>query len=214
MDAAALILTDVAQEEAADELLAALSDLAYSTPSTTVIEAKKKHKSKFFFFPTESLDTHVKKQSHKLKAKKLIHVDDEIHKRLKGYKTEIPPELSTNIESVREFFLTIIAPRSLSSGAGASQAKEVVQRLLDTEIDGSQFDKFERMSHAAVNMVMAKFVANYYGLPKKAAADILNSILPRPQQAIAIPSLPQPYESRHARGRKEAKEIEAGKETK
>lgn len=209
MEASDLILTNVAEEKVADDLLAALSDLAYATPGAVQSQPKRKHKSRFFFTLTKSMSSSIDGRVRKFKPRQMVHIDEEVEKRLKVYKDEMPQVLTQNIDQVREFFLTVVGPRSLAGGAGAGQAKEVVQRMLNTEIDGSQFDKFDRMSRAAVNIVMAKFVAQYYGLPVKAAYRILTDILPRPPQTIPVPH--EPYESRHARGRKE--NAERAKET-
>ncbi len=200
-----LILTDAEGEAQADELLAALSDLAYATPTTHQPEIVRKHKSRFFFHLSSSLADDVQRRRKKVKPKVMVHIDQEIEKRLKDYKAEIPEPLAANILAVREFFLTRIGPRSMASGAGSTQAKQVVQRLLNTEIDSTQFDKFERMSHEAVNLVMAKFIARYYGLPKKDAVTLLASLQPRQPMYAPIPAQPPatPYESRHAKGRKE-----------
>ncbi len=205
-----LILTDTEGEAAADELLAALSDLAYATPTTTV-RPKRKFKSRFFFRISRAIAVDVAEHKKRSTAKVMEHVDAEVEKRLKTYKTEAPEAIATNIKSVREFFLNVIGPRSLASSAGSSQAREVVQRLLNTEIDATQFDKFERMSHEAVNILMAKFVAQYYGLPVKAAYRILVSIQPRQPMSLPIPAqAPQTYESRHAKGRKDVQARQEG----
>lgn len=216
IDAQELILTDTEGEAAADELLAALSDLAYATPVTQA-PARKKYQSRFFFKLSRAIAVDVEEHKKKLIPKVMEHVDAEVEKRLKTYKKEVPPTIASNIEAVREFFLNVIGPRSMASSAGSSQAREIVQRLLNTEVDSTQFDKFERMSHEAVNIIMAKFVAQYYGLPVKAARAILASIQPRPPMSMPVPMQAlAPYESRHAKGRKDVqdrqKDTDQGKE--
>ncbi len=211
-----LILTDTVGEEAADELLAALSDLAYSTPVTKT-PTKRKHTSRFFFRISRAVAVDVEAHKKRLVPKVMEHIDAEVEKRLKTYKKEVPPTIATNIEVVREFFLNVIGPRSLASSAGSSQAREIVQRMLNTEVDSTQFDKFERMSHEAVNIIMAKFVAQYYGLPIKAARRILASIQPRTPMSMPMPlqQATSPYESRHSKGRKDVqrqKDTDEGKE--
>lgn len=203
MDEGILVPTSVKEGEASDELLAALSDLAYSNAPQQVPE-KTKHASKFFFKLGQSLDMSVKQRAKKFVPKKMEHIDDVVVKRLKDYKEELPPQLTGNISTVREFFLTELGPLTLAGGAGTIQAREVAQRLLNTEIDAGQFDKFERMSRIAANMRMARFIAEYYKLPRSAALKILEELAPRPPASIPIPT---PYESRHAKARKEIAEI-------
>lgn len=212
MENGGLVPNDVAGEEAADELLAALSDIAYSDPHVPLLQdVPAKYSSRFFFTISESMTDYVKGRQAKVKPKQMVHIDSEIEKRLTAYKGELPEQLKSNISAVREFFLTEIAPLSLSSGAGAIQAKEIAQRMLGTEIDSTQFDKFERMGQAAVNIRMAKFVANYYSLPLGNAAKILESIVPRPP--ITVP-LEQPYEPRHTKARRDRNENQTASQSK
>jgi hypothetical protein len=192
--------------EVADELVASLSEMAYPTKQVEVDppERKKRYKSRFFFMIDSSIHDLVKSRSRVVKGKKLRHVDEEIENRLKAYKSELSPKLAQNLDAVREFFLTVIGPRTLAGSAGADQAKEIVQRLLNTEVDSTQFDKFDRMSHMAVSLAMADFIAKYYKLPKSATQQILASIMPRQPMSIPIPPLQESnYESRHAKARRE-----------
>lgn len=202
-----LILTDTEGEEAADNLLAALSDLAYATPVSNPTELKK-HRSRFFFTLGSSTEEEVKEKASKFKPKELVHIDAEIERRLKTYKAEVPDELAANIAVVRDFFLSKVSPKSLATGAGASQAREIVQRMIGSDIDSSQFDKFERMSAAAVNLSMARFIVNYYRLPKSYVTKVLDAITPRPPSTITFES---PKEPRHVRQKKDTEGSKEGK---
>lgn len=211
MDAASnLILTDQAQEDAADELLAALSDLAYPREKDELVivdSQPSKFKSKFFFKPTKSLTEEVDKRKDSFKKKKLVHVDDLVTKRLKDYKKTMPDELEGNIEAVREFFLKVIGPKALAGSAGISQARDIVQRLLGSEVDSTQFVQFDRMSREAISILMANFIAEYYELPRKHAQRLVDSI--KPKRPVTIP-LPPSYESRHEKARKHREESKEG----
>lgn len=207
MVASDLVLTDTKAEDAHDELLASLTDLAYAIPNDPDILnvrdiGSKSKRSRFFFRLSDSIAADVKKRRNRLKPKKRVHVDDEISARLATYTAEAPAALVDNIDKVREFFLKQIGPRTLAGGAGVSQARDIVQRMLGTEIDGTQFVKFERMSHTAVSILMAKFIAKYYGLPVSVIDRLLTSIEPRPlvtpQQA---PAAVEPYKSRHGKAK-------------
>lgn len=182
-----LILTDLNEEEKADDIMAALSEMAYATPSKNKVVAKKERrfKSRFFFVLSDSIANEVGEAKRRLQPKKLDYIDDEIEARLKALKKVMPKELEAKIEAVREFFLTEIGPRSLAGGAGSVQAKAIVERMLNSPIDGTQFAKFERMSHEAVNMKMAKFIAKFYDLPQSATTKLLESVMPR--QPVIFP---------------------------
>lgn len=201
MEASDLILTDAAAEKEADDLLLALTDLAYSSPNPLEVkDSTRKFRSRFFFKLSKSFASEIKQQKQNVKRKKLVPVDIDLKLRLKDYKKDIPQEVKRNMLNVREFFLTQIGPLTLAGGAGAGQAKEIVQRMLNTAVDGTQFDKFERMSHEAVNLRMARFIAKYYGLEKSAVDKLLTSIAPKTQTIVPIPMpAPQPYESRNAK---------------
>jgi hypothetical protein len=202
------ILSTQVESDAMDEFNEALSDLAYANPVIKHTPPKKKHSSRFFFTQDVSVSETIKTRAKKFKPKKMIHVDNEVESRLKLYKTQAPKQVSANMEKVREFFLTVVGPRSLAGNGGATQAKEVVQRMLNTEIGGEIFDKFDRMSQVAANMVMAKFIAKYYNLPATYAQKLVESIQPKQANIIPIPNpLADPnYEPRHLRNKKAAED--------
>ena len=177
MSAENLVLTDRAGEESADMLLASLSDIAYSVPAKqdTIPEGRR---SRFFYKPTKSIKEELEERKVQFAPKKLEHIDATTEERLITYREELPETLKTNLENIREFFLTQISPLTFAAPAGTSQAKDVAQRLLGTEIDNTVFDKFERMVHTATTLKLAVFVTNYMGLPKSATRLILESITP------------------------------------
>lgn len=205
MSAADLILTDKEGEDQADDMLAALSEIAYATPQHREAAPKKKRfKSRFFFVLSASIVDEAKSRAHKVKPKQVEYVDAEIDTRVKTLRKDMPKDLEARIETVREFFLREIGPRTLAGGAGSVQARSVVEKLLNTQVDGTQFAKFERMSHEAVNIRMAKFIAKFYGLPRRDVARLLTSIEARPQQPIMIP-IPNGAPSDNRRPKKDKK---------
>lgn len=175
------------QLDVADSLLASLTDIAYATnPEEKKVVVKSERRSRFFFRLTPSFAEEVKSKQLVFTPKEIIHIDHEVEKRLKNYKLEMPHTLEQNIEEVREFFLREIAPVTLAAGAGASQALEVVRRLVGSDIDGTQFEKFERMAAKAVDIKMARFVARQFGLTKTEAAEILAALVPRTPTIIPV----------------------------
>jgi hypothetical protein len=198
--------------EVADSMLASLTDIAYSTPSSNkpAAPSRPRRRSRFFFKLSKSFVDETEARKRTFVPKQMVHVDAEVTKRLKEYKREIPPELAGNIDSVREFFLKEIAPITLATGAGATQAREVVKRLVGSDVDGTQFEKFERMMALAVDIKMSRFVARLLGLTKAEGAEIINAMKPRTPQIVPI-GLPhhenqRPEKRSRPKGRQEAPE--------
>lgn len=174
-----------------DSLFASLTDIAYSSvvdDKPTVL--KERHTSRFFFRLGKSFAETAKHGQKTFKAKEVTHVDHEVEKRLKNYRREVPAELAANIDEVREFFLREIAPISLAADAGARQAQEVVKRMLGSDIDGTQFEKFERMAAKAVEIKMARFISRQFGMTKREALQILEELKPRQQPTIVPIGVP------------------------
>lgn len=198
--------------EVADSLLASLTDIAYSTePAKPEGPERPKRRSRFFFRLSSSFTDEVAARKKAFVPKRLDHVDSEVDKRLKAYKRDIPPELALNIDGVREFFLTQIAPFTLATGAGSTQAREVVKRLVGSDIDGTQFEKFERMTALAVDIKMARYIAKSLGLKKAEANSILASIQPRQPQIVPI-GIPQ-NENRRPEGQRPQARTKAPQKT-
>jgi hypothetical protein len=186
--------------DAADSMLAALSDIAYSAAPIVKTKAKERtRKSRFFFKLSPSFSEDVDRKKKTFAPRELHHVDEEVTRRLKEYRKKIPEELSGNIDAVREFFLNEIAPITLAAGAGASQAQEIVKRLVKSDIDGTQFEKFERMMAKAVDIKMARFIARQLGLTKVEASEILEAMKPRQQPQIVPIGVPQHEGQNNAR---------------
>jgi hypothetical protein len=163
--------TPLEELEKADALMAALTNLAYSSE-----DKKKKPKpnprpkgsrTSRFWFTLTSVEVDVEEQKLKMAPKALEHIDEEVSVRLKKYKKELSPDLRKNIEVVREFFLKELAPLTIATDGGVTQAKEVVQRLLDTEVDSALVDKFNNMANRAAVMRLALFVLDYFNLPRE-----------------------------------------------
>lgn len=172
---------------AQDAMLASLTDIAYSSvPENKPVIVRERHRSRFFFKLSKSFAETAKVGQKTFKAKDLTHVDHEVEKRLKDYRKEVPAELASNIDEVREFFLREIAPISLAANAGANQAMEVVKRMLGSDIDGTQFEKFERMAALAVDIKMARFIARQFGMTKVEANEILEKMKPRQPTLIPV----------------------------
>jgi hypothetical protein len=184
-----LLLTDVKKEEAADDLLASLTSIAYKTPAPEVEEVPKEPKKKkvkkvnrFFYSPTVSFDAEVtqrKKRKGNRHESIVTVLDREVEDRRSSYAKELPKTIKSNIENVREFFLQEIGPLALAAQAGATQATQVMQRTLNTEISNVPFAQFENMISQASSIKMARFVAKYLDLPARTVEALL-----QPAQAV------------------------------
>jgi hypothetical protein len=192
-----LVLTQLEKQQDADDMLAAMSVLAYAPESSSADKLKvvddptvvstKWGASKFFFRPSVSFKEEIKERQQSTAMKALEHIDKVVEDRLRSYRGTMPKALSGNIDEVREFFLKEIAPLTLASSAGTSQAKDVIQRLLGTPVDDTVIAKFDRMTHAAVNIAMARFIAKFFKLPPASRELLLAELKPKQQLPTIIP---------------------------
>lgn len=173
-----------------DAMLASLTNIAYSEKSLPSNKLNSTRNSRFWF-KLESTQSIVDQRKVKLAPKEIEYIDAEVEGRLKTYRPQIGPLLQDNISIVREFFLTEIAPLTMASEGGTLQSKEVVQRLLDTEVDATLFSKFHTMVNKAANLKMAIFVASYFDLPESALSNLLGTEESENKKLVnALSSLP------------------------
>lgn len=198
-----LFLTDEEGEQKQDELLGALTRMAYKTPLVKEVKidtAKSKWKSKFFFKPSKSFDeslAKVKQQSKKAVSKDIEIFEGAITKRTLEYSKDLPPALGKHIDGVREFFLSELGPRIFATNVGGAQAKDIAQKVLQAEVDPSMFAKFDRMTAVAADIRMARFVARYMKLSVKDAQEILAASMPALYRRLE--NQPQPSSSSERR---------------
>ena len=188
-----------------EDTLSSIAELAYSDRKSNGLPQPMNTRAgrcRFFFVPSESLDEEIKRRQKQFAKPKLRHVDEVVQKRLKKYKKQAPPKLKVNIDLVREFFLSEIAPRTIAMDAGIEQARSVVGGLLKSEVDATVFSRFERMVNAAVDMSMAEFVAKLFELSSEDARKMLDEINYKPKNLSLFPGMPAP--SPVSQGRKPA----------
>lgn len=183
-----LLLSTRKEEEAADTLLAALSTIAHVRPIEVDEYDESKYRSHFFYRPSLSFTEEIKERKKISLPKEVEVVDKQIAERKKTYQTELPPVLTSNIEKVREFWLKDIAPYTLAAISGSEQAKDVVQRTLDAEIDPAPFAQFQRMLSTATTLRLARFISKYLKLPAGTAEALAESIQPKQQHAFFFPN--------------------------
>ena len=155
-----------------DSILSSLSNIAYSDKSSNVVNRTRNSR---FWFRIETTKEMVEVKKEVMVKKALTNIDQEVESRLVGYRKELSPELKTNIEKVREFFLTEVAPLTLASSAGSIQSQQVVQRLLDSDVDSQIFARFDNMVNRAATLKMANFVASYFGLDSSSIQSLIGT---------------------------------------
>jgi hypothetical protein len=167
------------QEDAADALMAAITNLGQvqqqkvSQPGSPLSQERR---SRFFFTPTISFSEDVKRRQQKIKPKEVELLDEQVEARRKTYVKQFPQKLNKNLEAVREYWLRDIAPLALASVAGSEQAREVIQKTLGTEIDGSSFAQFNVMVQKGVQIKSAEYIVKFLGLPKGSAEELLDIV--------------------------------------
>lgn len=191
-----LLLSTKAEEDSKDDLLSALSNIAYAIPVDVipkpepVAEPVKKKRNKFFYKPTRSFFEDV--EDHKSITRKTVstleYVNKESEERAAAYREELPPALSKHIESVREFFLNEIDPLVLGVQGGTAQALDVVQKTLESAVDPMPFAQFERMVAHARLYKMASFIVKYMKLPKTMVDDLMYAVQPKKEVMIIGPN--------------------------
>jgi hypothetical protein len=149
----------------------------------------KSRRSRFFYRPTQSFDESLNATKKVVAPHALSLITEEVEIRKSAYSDELPVALQSNIERVREFFLNDLGPLTLAVQAGTSQAREVVQRTLNAEVDNTQFAQFERMVATGSQLLMARYIAKYLGLPRSAVDSLINSITPKQPANIIFPAL-------------------------
>lgn len=195
-----LMLSTKGEEDSKDDLLSALTTLAYATPVPVQPVKKKKkklltkevpktkHRSRFFYKPTSSLTEDVEVRKASIVPTALDTINGEVENRVKTYATELPPELQKHIEQVREFFIKEIAPKTLAVQGGTAQALDVVQKTINSAVDPALFAQFERMVAQARLYKMADFVVTYMGLPASVAEDLIHSVTPKKEVMFMAPN--------------------------
>jgi len=158
-----------------------------------VSERRSERRSEFFFRLSESFQQELDRRRKALAKKRvnpaLVLLDQEVEERKKVYEQELPEGLQANIERVREFILTEVAPLMMAVQAGTKQAQEVIQRTLNTAIDERPLVQFELMTQSAGRMRMAKFITKYMGLDESVAEELLATVAPKKEMMIFHPGM-------------------------
>ncbi len=194
------------QENAADALMAALTNIGQAHK----VEQKKSNRtgppgdrrSRFFFAPTMSFTEDVEIRKKVSLPREVEIVDEQIEARKKTYEKQLPTKLNKNLEQVREFWLNQVAPLALAAQSGSEQARDVINRTLNVEIDSTSFMQFQLMLNQGTKVKLADYVTKYLGL-KASDRDLILDVVKvhRPQKEVIYVSdndrrarTPQPQE--------------------
>lgn len=157
--------TDLATEASDNLFESELSSFAIPDIEVDVSKARFGTRKSRFWFKLESLKATTEKRKVAFAKKVLEHADHEVENRFKTYNKEIPKELKANMATVREFFLSNVAPLTLATTGGTDQAHKVIKRLIKADVDTALLSKFENMANRAATVKMALFVLSYFDLP-------------------------------------------------
>jgi hypothetical protein len=191
-----------------DQLISSLSAPAKALIKPPAPADRVNRKSRFWF-KVETTEQFLAQRKAKLVKAPIEHIDSEVQKRVSSYTRELAPSLQEKIETIREFFLKEIAPLTLASSGGTTQAREVAQRTLGIEIDSAMFSRFEKMVNMAATLKLSKFVAELFGLPENSAAALTGS--PNNNTDPGLHHLMEELKAMAStQGRKEIKELKSG----
>lgn len=184
-------------EQAADALLQSLTRVAWPVPEekTPVKRASKRPANKrpakrASKRPATTLDgsrrakldpdvnREIEKQrrlAEQARRKVIDEIEEHTVSRVAAYEEELPPALRKNTDAVREFFLKEINPLILASSLGAAQARDVVQRLLQTNVDLDPYMYFDNLIRKAVKIKLQQFVSKYAKITRKDLSALVES---------------------------------------
>ena len=125
----------------------------------------KGYKSKFWVTIDED-EIEVMDRKNIYTPKKLDHVNKGIVTRSEKMKKELPNQMKPLVDTIREFFLVEIAPKTFACSLGATQAKESAKIAIDSEIDEGIFSKFDNLINKAATIKLVEFVMKYFDIDK------------------------------------------------
>lgn len=172
-----LASTNAYNKKLSESMVTALNKAATPLPTNkhksvnTVQETPtRKYKSRFFYTlqrVESEVAANIERQKELTAASRRIvqEVEEHTGSRVASYTPELQDMLHANVEEVREFFLRQINPLILASSLGAAQAKDVLEKMLNANIDPEPYQHFERMIRKAALAKLSRFVCEYLDLP-------------------------------------------------
>lgn len=178
-----------ADENAADDVLYAISNLGIPRELEAEWEGSSDRDSRFWYRPTISFSADVDRRKRAVVPKEAQVVLDAIDERAITYSTELPPELDSNMTVVREFWLKEIAPLTLPAQAGAEHARSVITKVLGSDVDSTSFIQFQRMLGEASKIKIAQYLVEYMGLQQEHVEALLQSVAAQkgPREVMYVP---------------------------
>ena len=163
------------------------------TPASLLppVTVKPRFRSRFFFRPLNQDDLEVHR--HQSAPPKIEYADQTLTRQIKAVKVDLPKDMASNIDTVRDFFVRELAPLTLALDPGSTQARDILKAVVGTEMSPEPFYRFENMASKAVLIRMAHFLEDYLGLPEGTADSLLHQ--PR-SPAQASPQAETPDQER------------------
>lgn len=144
---------------------------------------------RFFYRPSEDPSYVAKKRKREFSNRtKVIPQNKDSIAREESYAKDLPKIIEKDLEKVREYFLKDLAPKYFAAQAGIDQAKQVLSRVLDSEVDPTQFGQFDVLLKKSLSQSMARFIQTYVGLSEKDMDSILEKPKRPSKEVIVIPT--------------------------
>lgn len=169
VSASALDGTNPEAEQLADSLLQSLGQVAWAgtqvkKPTRKKPVATKRVRRDSKGRPMLPVAEEIRKQKElasKSRRKVVDELEEDTATRVKTYNDELSQELRKNMVQVREFFLQELNPLILASSLGSAQARDVVQRLLNVNVDLEPYAHFDSLMRKAIKIKMRQFVSKF-----------------------------------------------------
>lgn len=116
----------------------------------------------------------------KEKARLGAGVRDYIEDAVAVLREELPNEIDSRVTKVQEFYLRELLPITVAARGGAKNAKDIAEAYFREEVDETPFNQAARYASIAVNIRLATFTAELFGLPPSAIGLLLSG---NPRQA-------------------------------
>lgn len=154
------------------DVSSALSDMAGPVSAKAqVVESDGSRKSRFFFkLGVLQVDTYRDAVTMPRTDEPDIGVEE--------IQASLPKSVSTEAESVREFFVRELAPKILAASAGSMEAHTALAKALGADVDLTLDSKFQRLIRQAAEIQMMRFIQKYMHMSDEDAQQLLPALAP------------------------------------
>jgi hypothetical protein len=114
------------------------------------------------------------KRVEEAKARLGAGARDYIEEEVVKLRETLPAEIDDMVKKVQEFYLHELLPIVVASRGGAKNAKDIAEAYFREEVDETAFNQAARYATIAVNIRLATFTAELYGLPPSAVGLLMS----------------------------------------